>query len=186
MTRPISGEHDEPGPARIDAKPAAIRRKWRKRAQKLRGHEDGRHDRRERQRGQQRILDWVIWPGQKVPPVAEIAVGKLEQPPEGDRKEEQRCEPAPIASEERRSSAAHGETVDGEDVTQPEREERVLRERRRTEPGHPPGNDHQRQTDPEPRRSIRDRGGGPPRGNTMKQIHRSIPPAPRSSVAPLV
>ena len=186
VARPISARNDEPDSTRIDAEPAATRRKWRKRAQKLRGHEDGRHDGRERQRGQQRILDRVVWPGHEVPPVVEVAVGNLEQPPEGDREDEQRCEPAPIASEERCTRAAHGETVDGEDVPQPEREKRVLRVRRRPEPGYPPGDDHQRQAGPESQRSVRDRGGGPPRGNMMKHIHRSIPPAPRSSVAPLV
>ena len=89
MTRPISDSADEPGPARINAEPAAIRRKWRERAQKLRGHQDGRYDGRECQRGQQRILERMVWPRHEVPPVVEIAVGKLEQPPEGNRKHEQ-------------------------------------------------------------------------------------------------
>ena len=62
----------------------------------------------------------------------------------------------------------------------------VLREWRWTEPGDPPGHDDQRQANPESPRSVGNRGGGPPRGNMMKHIHRSIPPAPQSSLAPPV
>ena len=165
-------QYDEPGSIRVDAEPAATRREWRKRAQKLRGHEDGRHHGRERQRGQQRILDRVVRPGHEVPPVVEVAVGELEQPPERDREDEQRCEPAPIASEERSTRAAHGETVDGEDVSQPEREKRVLRVWRRPEPGHPPGDGCQCQPGPESQWRVCGRGGGP----TSREHDEAYPP----------
>ena len=166
-------------PARPDrCEPAAI---WRmgKRAQKLRGNQNGRHHGRNASEASSAYSTGVM-AAARVSPVVEIALASSTAPVGGSRTGTATRTGAGRA-EERRSSA---EMVRPSTARMyPTRaEERVLGVRRG--PNQAP---HQETTTsaghPESRWSVRDRGGGPPHGNTMK-ASRIETPAPRSS-APL-